>query len=38
VDVAIKRFQQNHPGVLVTLIASGQTFDAVAAERLGADA
>jgi DNA modification methylase len=35
VDVAIKRFQQNYPGVPVTLIASGQTFDAVAAERLG---
>jgi DNA modification methylase len=34
VDVAIKRFQQNHPGVPVTLLASGQSFDAVAAERL----
>jgi DNA modification methylase len=38
VDVAIKRFQQNHPGVPVTLLASGQTFDAVAADRLGAQA
>ncbi len=38
VDVAIKRFQQNHPGVPVTLVASGQPFDAVAAERLGAPA
>jgi DNA modification methylase len=35
VDVAIKRFQQNHPGVPVTLIDNGQTFDAVATERLG---
>lgn len=35
VDVAIKRYQQNFPGVPVTLLATGQTFDAVAAERLG---
>jgi DNA modification methylase len=35
VDVAIKRFQQNFPSVPVTLIANGQTFDAVATERLG---
>ncbi len=34
VDVAIKRFQQNFPDVPVTLIATGQTFDEVAAERL----
>ena len=34
VDVAIKRFQQNFPDVPVTLVATGQTFDAVAAERL----
>ena len=39
VDVAVKRFQQNFPGVPVTLLESngkksGQTFDAVAAERL----
>jgi DNA modification methylase len=27
VDVAIKRFQQNHPGVPVTLLATGQSFD-----------
>jgi DNA modification methylase len=38
VDVAIKRFQQNHPGVPITLIesegiASGQSFEQVAAER-----
>ncbi|CAI8819550.1 site-specific DNA-methyltransferase [Methylococcus capsulatus] len=33
VDVAIKRFQQNHAGVPVTLIATGQSFDEVAAER-----
>ena len=34
VDVAIKRFQQNHPGVPVTLLATGQSFDHVANERL----
>jgi len=34
VDVAIKRFQQNHPGVPVTLIATGQSFDDVAQDRL----
>ena len=34
VDVAIKRFQQNYPEVPVTLLATGQTFDAVSAERL----
>jgi DNA modification methylase len=33
VDVAIKRFQQNHPGVPVTLIATGQSFDEIATER-----
>jgi DNA modification methylase len=33
VDVAIKRFQQNHPGVPVSLIATGQSFEQVAAER-----
>jgi DNA modification methylase len=33
VDVAIKRFQQNHPGVPVTLLATGQAFEQVAAER-----
>lgn len=33
VDVAIKRFQQNHPGIPVTLIATGQSFEQVAAER-----
>ena len=33
VDVAIKRFQQNHPGVPVTLLATGQSFEQVAAER-----
>jgi DNA modification methylase len=34
VDVAIKRFQQNHPGVPVTLLATGQPFDEVVSERL----
>jgi DNA modification methylase len=34
VDVAIKRFRQNFPDVPVTLIATGQTFDEVATERL----
>ncbi len=33
VDVAIKRFQQNHPGVPVTLLATSQFFEQVAAER-----
>jgi DNA modification methylase len=28
VDVAIKRFQQNHPDVRITLLATGQSFDA----------
>jgi DNA modification methylase len=36
VDVAIKRFRQNHPDVPVTLLATGQSFDEVAAERLAA--
>ena len=34
VDVAIKRFQQNFPGVPVSLVATGQSFEAVASERL----
>ncbi|MQM29306.1 MAG: DNA modification methylase [Candidatus Accumulibacter phosphatis] len=34
VDVAIKRFQQNFPGVPVTLVATSQTFAEVADERL----
>ena len=34
VDVAIKRFQQNFKSVPVVLATTGQTFDAVAAERL----
>jgi len=38
VDVTVKRFQQNFPEVPVTLVATGQTFDAVATERLGASA
>jgi DNA modification methylase len=38
VDVAIKRFGQNFPGTPVTLLATGQTFEAVAAERLEANA
>ncbi|WP_051090244.1 site-specific DNA-methyltransferase [Caldimonas manganoxidans] len=33
VDVAIERFRQNHPEVPVTLLATGQTFEDVAAER-----
>jgi DNA modification methylase len=36
VDVAVKRFQQNFPEVPVTLASTGQTFAAVATERLGA--
>ena len=36
VDVTVKRFQQNFPEVPVSLVATGQTFDAVATERLGA--
>ncbi|MBL0422596.1 site-specific DNA-methyltransferase [Ramlibacter sp. AW1] len=36
VDVAIKRFQQNFPGVPVTLLSNGKSFDAVASERLAA--
>ena len=38
VDVTVKRFQQNFPEVPVTLVATGQTFDVVAAERLKAAA
>ena len=34
VDVAVRRFQQNHPSVPVTLLATGQSFDDVAKERL----
>ena len=34
VDVAIKRFQQNHPDIPVTLLATGQSFDDVARDRL----
>ncbi len=37
VDVAIQRFQQNFPGVTVTLVATGQTFAKVTAERLKGD-
>ncbi len=33
VDVAVRRFQQNHPDVAVTLAATGQTFEQVQAER-----
>ncbi len=33
VDVAIKRFQQNHPGVPITLLSTGQSFNDVASER-----
>lgn len=38
VDVAVKRFRQNFPDVPVTLVATGQSFEEVAAERLGARA
>jgi len=34
VDVALRRFQQNHPEVPITLAATGQTLDEVAADRL----
>ena len=34
VDVAIRRFQQNHASVAITLAATGQAFVDVAAERL----
>jgi DNA modification methylase len=33
VDVAVRRFRQNHPGVPVTMVATGQSFDEVTAER-----
>jgi hypothetical protein len=33
VDVALRRFRQNHPDLAVTLAAAGQSFDEVAAER-----
>jgi len=33
-DVAVKRFAQNHPDIPVTLMATGQTFAEVEAERL----
>ena len=32
-DVAVKRFQQNHPDIPVTLLATGQTFAEVEQER-----
>lgn len=32
-DVAVKRFQQNHPDIQVTLLATGQTFAEVEQER-----
>ena len=34
VDVAIKRFQNHHPDIPVTLVATGQTFDELEQERL----
>ena len=37
VDVAIKRFEQNFPEVPVTLLSTGQTFMAVATERLAGE-
>ncbi|WP_297476480.1 site-specific DNA-methyltransferase [Ferrovum sp.] len=33
VDVAIRRFQQNYPDVAITLVATGQSFDQIQAER-----
>ena len=33
VDVALRRFRQNHPEVAITLLSTGQSFDDVAAER-----
>ena len=36
VDVSIRRFRQNHPGVAVTLAATGQSFDEARSERQGA--
>ena len=33
-DVAVKRFQQNHPDIPVTLLATGQTFAEVESERM----
>jgi len=35
VDVAIRRFKQNHSDVAITLLATGQSFEGVAAQRLG---
>ncbi|MCW2311461.1 site-specific DNA-methyltransferase [Rhodoferax antarcticus] len=35
VDVAVKRFQQNFPGLPVTLLATGQSFAEAETERLG---
>ncbi len=32
-DVAVLRFQQNHPGVLATLLSTGQSFEEVKHER-----
>ncbi len=37
VDVGIRRFQQNHSDVQITLAATGQAFAEVAAERLGVE-
>jgi DNA modification methylase len=34
VDVALRRFQQNHPDIAITLLATGQSFDEVARERI----
>jgi DNA modification methylase len=38
VDVAVKRFRQNFPDVPVTLASTGQSFEAVSAERMGGTA
>ena len=37
VDVAIRRFQQNYPDVVITLARTGKTFEIVQAEREGSE-
>jgi hypothetical protein len=37
-DEQIRRFQQNHPDVAITLAATGQSFGEVATPRLGVHA
>jgi DNA modification methylase len=33
VDVALLRFQQNFPGVPITLVSTGETFEVIAQQR-----